>query len=122
MKQQLIIKSIVTPGYKIEKAQELNKSIQSCEKGVNQITDHLKKTNGQNKQRLEEECKKIAAQSVVMKQQIIKLKNMKDGDYFVENVVEGFISIQPGDDIRNLKMNRSIIVKDNIVQDILEEK
>ncbi|NQY73586.1 MAG: hypothetical protein HRT90_02370 [Candidatus Margulisbacteria bacterium] len=122
MKQKIIIKSVVTPQYKVEKVKEMEKSVASCEKGVTQITDHLKKMGGENRKRLEEECKKIAAQGFVMKQQITKLKNMKDGDHFVENVVEGFTTIQRGDDIRQLMANCSVIVKDNIVQDILESK
>ncbi len=121
-KRSIMLKSVVTPAFKREKEKELNKAVANCDQSVRQLTEYLQKNHlkPEERSRLEEEIKKIAVQGIVMKEQIKKLKEMKLGDHFIEQSVDGFISVKKGDDIRQKLTRVDIISKDYIVQDIIE--
>jgi hypothetical protein len=122
IKKQALIKSIVTEDFKTKKAEELQKSIVNNEKNLHKLQDHIKNNlyTKARDPRLEEEMKKMAAINLVMKQQLDRLKDMKIGDYFTENAIEGFVSLKKGDNVKDALKSISIIVKDDKVLDFEE--
>ena len=123
VKKQALIKSVVTEDFKTKKAAELQKSIVNNEKNLHKLQDHIKNNlyTKARDPRLEEEMKKMAAINLVMKQQLDRLKDMKIGDYFTENAIEGFVTLKKGDDIKDALKSISIIIKDDKVLDFVEE-
>ena len=122
VKKQALIKSVVTEDFKTKKAAELQKSIVNNEKNLHKLQDHIKNNlyTKARDPRLEEEMKKMAAINLVMKQQLDRLKDMKIGDYFTENAIEGFVSLKKGDNVKDALKSISIIVKDDKVLDFEE--
>ncbi|MGA8164802.1 MAG: YlqD family protein [Waddliaceae bacterium] len=121
-KRPIVLKSIVTEAFKGEKEKELNKAVADCEQSVRQLTEHMQKNHlkPEERSRLEEEIKKIAVQGAILKERVKKLREMKPGDYFIEQSLEGLISVRKGDDIRQKLTRVDIISKDYIVQDVVE--
>lgn len=122
VKRPLVFKAVVTDYFKSEVLTELKNAIQGLENNMKQLEDYQKKDEmkGEDKKSLDVEIKKLVAQKFVLEQRIQEVEKLKEGDYYVYNMVEGFSQLKVGDDIRKKMSPIEMMTKDFIVQSIHE--
>lgn len=122
VKRSLVFKAVVTDYFKSEVLTELKNAIQGLENSMQQLQDYLKKSElkAEDNKTIEVEIKKLIAQKVVLEQRIQEVEKLKEGDYYVYNMAEGFSELKVGDDIRKKMSPIEMMTKDFIVQSIHE--
>ena len=67
---------------------------------------------------LEDELKKTAVQEHILKERLEELKKTNVGDLYTTAIIDGFSTLEKGDDIREKLGNVEIISKDYLIQEI----
>ena len=122
VKRPLIFKTIVTGYFKSEVLMELKNDIQNLDGSMKQLIDYLEKSElyPEGDKTIADEVKKLAAQKAVLQLRIQEVEKLKEGDYYVYNMMEGFSQLKIGDDVRKKMAPIEMITKDFIVQSIHE--
>ena len=124
IKRQIVIKSVISDELKKEKEKKLKEDIENAKDGLKQINEHLKSTpdsDDPGRKEIGDHAKKIAAQLAVMQYQSETMKDMKNGEYYTENVIEGFTTLRKGDNIKEALTTLEIIAENDIIQDVVQK-
>jgi len=132
LKRKVVVKSIVTEGLKKELLGKLEELIKLSEKRLSDISSEEKKfllraptlepsyiqfvKNKINEEKAQEE--NIKAQLLNEKERV---KNLKEGEFYIHGIVEGFVEIKEGDDYWKKLEEGEIILKDGKVIEIKNE-
>jgi hypothetical protein len=129
IKRNILLRAIVTDKLRTEVAEELQNAADEIDQrlkeldtaGRRYITD-LQRTDLQRamalRQQVEAERKKqeqVRDQLLERKKQVNEWKN---GDEVVRGTIEGFVEVNPGDNLAVLLGGTELVVEDNVVQEI----
>jgi hypothetical protein len=130
LKRVVMVKAIVTEGFKQNLIKELEKAIANIDTQSAQLTErgkayleNLKKKGLSQKaaafkhQVSEEKAKQAAAKSDLM-MKIEDAKKLQMGTEFVQGPLEGPVNVSVGDNLYKKVGGAEIIVKDGVIQEI----
>jgi hypothetical protein len=120
LKSKVLLKSIVTDTYKKDRIAQFELGIKECERNVETIRTKLLSLSLplDDQKMFDQEVGKIETQSHMLKENMILLSKVKEGDMFTDGMMEGLVSVKPGDDIRDKVKAMEIVSKDYIVQTV----
>lgn len=132
IKRQVLVKSFVTEDLKRDLIERFNKLIELSEKRISEIVSEEKKLlltaptlepaylqAVKNKIKEQKEEEERIKENLIKERENIKL--LKDGEFYLHGVVEGFVEIKEGDDFWKKIQETEIILKDGKVVEIKNE-
>ena len=132
IKQNILVKVIVTEKFKEDYKKELNKQIEAAENKAKDLKSSLAKLVIESagirnasyveslKARIEEERMLQEALIGELKGKTTEIDKLKIGDLFSYTMLEGSIEIKEGDNLWQKVTGTEIVLKDNIVISIKE--
>ncbi len=133
LRQNVIVKVIVTEKFKQEYKSELEKQLTAAENKAKELKSSLAKLVIESagmrdaayveslKARIEEERLMQEALAQDIRNRIAEIDKLKEGDLFPYTVLEGLVDIKEGDDLFKKTTGAEIVIKDGIVVSIKEE-
>lgn len=138
VKRQLVVKTIVTEGFKKRAADEMMQELKLVDDQINHLQIQLNSIIQEIKQGsggvnvLPREAEQIINDLNLKLQQLMNFKQnlqvqteninkTQDGDVIVTGSLENYVDLNIGDNIYDKLLNKEIIVKDGIIQDIKHE-
>ena len=130
LKRVVMVKAIVTDGFKANLDKELSRAIKNIETQEKQIEFQSKphiedlKKKGLMQQlnsllrQLDEEKAKMGAAKADLNNKIVEAKKLKMGSEFVQGPLEGPVNVKVGDNLYKRIGAAEIIVKDGVIQEI----
>lgn len=132
IKRQVLVKSFVTEDLKKDLIERFNKLIELSEKRISEIVSEEKKLlltaptlepaylqAVKNKIKEQKEEEERIKENLIKERENIKL--LKDGEFYLHGVVEGFVEVNVGDDFWKKIQETEIILKDGKVVEIKNE-
>lgn len=132
IKRQVLVKSFVTEDLKKDLIERFNKLIELSEKRISEIVSEEKKLlltaptlepaylqAVKNKIKEQKEEEERIKENLVKERENIKL--LKDGEFYLHGVVEGFVDVKEGDDFWKKIQETEIILRDGKVVEIKNE-
>ncbi|MDD5382065.1 MAG: YlqD family protein [Candidatus Margulisbacteria bacterium] len=132
MKRVVMVKAIVTEGFKDNLVKELERAINNIDNQSAQLDERsesylesLKKKGLMQKaaafkHQMDEEKAKQAAAKTDLTMKIEEAKNLQLGTEFVQGPLEGPVVVHVGDNLYKKVGGAEVIVKDGIIQEIRE--
>lgn len=132
IKRQVLVKSFVTEDLKKDLIEKFNKLIELSEKRISEIVSEEKKLlltaptlEPAYLQAVKNKIKEQKEEEERIKENLIKerdnVKLLKDGEFYLHGVVEGFVEVNVGDDFWKKIQETEIILKDGKVVEIKNE-
>ncbi|NQT30214.1 MAG: YlqD family protein [Candidatus Saganbacteria bacterium] len=130
LKRVVMVKAIVTEGFKQNLVRELERAIGNIERQIEQIEQRAKeyletlKKKGLNQKaaafrhQMSEEKNKQMAAKIDLQRKIEEAKKLQLGSEFVQGPLEGPVDVAIGDNLYKKVGGAEVIVKDGIVQEI----
>lgn len=132
IKRQVLVKSFVTEDLKKDLIERFNKLIELSEKRISEIVSEEKKLlltaptlepaylqAVKNKIKEQKEEEERIKENLIKERENIKL--LKDGEFYLHGVVEGFVDVKEGDDFWKKIQETEIILRDGKVVEIKNE-
>ncbi|MDI6861233.1 MAG: YlqD family protein [Caldisericia bacterium] len=132
IKRQVLVKSFVTEDLKKDLIERFNKLIELSEKRISEIVSEEKKLlltaptlepaylqAVKNKIKEQKEEEERIKENLIKERENIKL--LKDGEFYLHGVVEGFVDVNIGDDFWKKIQETEIILRDGKVVEIRNE-
>lgn len=132
IKRQVLVKSFVTEYLKKDLIERFNKLIELSEKRISEIVSEEKKLlltaptlepaylqAVKNKIKEQKEEEERIKENLIKERENIKL--LKDGEFYLHGVVEGFVDVKEGDDFWKKIQETEIILRDGKVVEIKNE-
>ena len=132
IKRQVLVKSFVTEDLKKDLIERFNKLIELSEKRISEIVSEEKKLlltaptlepaylqAVKNKIKEQKEEEERIKENLIKERENIKL--LKEGEFYLHGVVEGFVDVNVGDDFWKKIQETEIILKDGKVIEIKNE-
>lgn len=132
IKRQVLVKSLVTEDLKKDLIERFNKLIELSEKRISEILSEEKKLlltaptlepaylqAVKNKIKEQKEEEERIKENLIKERENIKL--LKDGEFYLHGVVEGFVDVKEGDDFWKKIQETEIILRDGKVVEIKNE-
>lgn len=132
IKRQVLVKSFVTEDLKRDLIERFNKLIELSEKRISEIVSEEKKLlltaptlepaylqAVKNKIKEQKEEEERIKENLIKERENIKL--LKDGEFYLHGIVEGFVDVKEGDDFWKKIQETEIILKDGKVLEIKNE-
>ncbi len=132
IKRQVLVKSFVTEDLKRDLIERFNKLIELSEKRISEIVSEEKKLlltaptiepaylqAVKNKIKEQKEEEERIKENLIKERENIKL--LKDGEFYLHGVVEGFVDVKEGDDFWKKIQETEIILRDGKVVEIKNE-
>lgn len=133
LRQNVIVKVIVTEKFKQDYKAELEKQLTAAENKAKELKSSLAKlvigSAGMKdaayveslKARIEEERLMQEALAQDIRSRISEIGKLKEGDIFPYTVLEGLVDVKEGDDLFKKTSGAEVVIKDGIVVSIKEE-
>lgn len=133
LRQNVIVKVIVTEKFKQDYKAELEKQLTAAENKAKELKSSLAKlvigSAGMKdaayveslKARIEEERLMQEALAQDIRSRISEIDKLKEGDIFPYTVLEGLVDVKEGDDLFKKTSGAEVVIKDGIVVSIKEE-
>lgn len=132
IKRQVLVKSFVTEDLKKDLIERFNKLIELSEKRISEIVSEEKKLlltaptiEPAYLQAVKNKIKEQKEEEEKIKENLIKerenIKLLKDGEFYLHGVVEGFVDVKEGDDFWKKIQETEIILRDGKVVEIKNE-
>ena len=121
LKRSVAIKAIVTDRFKEYIQFEVNTGIQASRVRLDQIDDQLKDQSIPPvvREKLILERDQIGQSMRELGQRLEEIDTLEMGSQFLQGVVDGFVTVVPGDNLYEKLGGMEVIVKDGIVIDIV---
>ncbi|MCX8094657.1 MAG: YlqD family protein [Caldisericia bacterium] len=132
IKRQVLVKSFVTEDLKKDLIERFNKLIELSEKRISEIVSEEKKLlltaptleptylqAVKNKIKEQKEEEERIKENLIRERENIKL--LKDGEFYLHGIVEGFVDVKEGDDFWKKIQETEIILRDGKVVEIKNE-
>ncbi len=133
IRQNVIVKVIITEKFKQDYKAELEKQLSAAESKARELKSSLAKLVIESagmkdaayveslKARIEEERLMQEALAQDIRNRIAEIDKLKEGDLFPYTVLEGLVDIKEGDDLFKKTTGAEVVIKDGIVVSIKEE-
>ncbi len=133
LRQNVIVKVIVTEKFKQDYKAELEKQLTAAENKAKELKSSLAKLVIESagmrdaayveslKARIEEERLMQEALAQDIRNRIAEIDKLKEGDVFPYTVLEGLVDVKEGDDLFKKTTGAEVVIKDGIVVSIKEE-
>jgi hypothetical protein len=133
LRQNVIVKVIVTEKFKQDYKAELEKQLTAAENKAKELKSSLAKLVIESagmrdaayveslKARIEEERLMQEALAQDIRNRIAEIDKLKEGDIFPYTVLEGLVDVKEGDDLFKKTTGAEVVIKDGIVVSIKEE-
>ena len=136
VKRQVIVKTIVTEDFKNRAENELMNEVKLINSQINHIQAQLNQIIQQFQQgtalgssidpreadqiinEFNAKLQQLLTLKQNLQQEISNIKTSKPGETIITGSLENYVEIKPGDNIYDKLVNKEIIVKDGIVQEI----
>lgn len=124
LKRNVGVKVIVTESYKKIMILELNQTITGLQRRVEGLKEALASGEGSRDYLSQLQAEKRKAQ-VTIEDLLVKIENAKRleiGSEFRQGMIEGYATVEKGDNLYEKLASLEIVVKDGIIQDIIQSK
>ena len=124
VKRKVSIKSIVTSDFKKRMVYDLNQAITGIQSNMGKLDETMMGGHVSEDYTKQLERKKQQHELTIedIKLKIEKIKKLELDSLFTQGLIDGFVTIQKGDDLFEELGTMDILLKDGIVQDIAIKK